>query len=143
MKKTVKCMTSTVIYEGGLRTTATHNASGNSIITDAPIDNHGKGEAFSPTDLAATSLAVCMLTVMGIHAQGRDIIMDGSTAAVTKVMAASPRRIAEIHVDVKINNPTQYEKKRSQLERVGLNSPVAKSLHPDIKQLVTFRYPEA
>jgi putative redox protein len=133
-------MTSKVVYNGQLRTQATHLRSGNNIITDAPIDNHGRGEAFSPTDLAATSLATCMLTVMGIYADGRGINMDNSTADVTKIMAENPRRIAEIHVDVLVN-ATLADKERKQLEHIGLNCPVAKSLHPDIKQVIKFSYP--
>ena len=133
-------MTSKVIYTGNLRTQATHLRSGNSIITDAPTDNHGRGEAFSPTDLAATSLATCMLTVMGIYAEGRGIKLDDSTADVTKIMAENPRRIAEIHVDVFIHTVLP-DKERQQLEHIGLNCPVAKSLHPDVKQVVKFSYP--
>ena len=132
--------TSKVIYQGNLRATCIHERSGSEIITDAPVDNHGKGEAFSPTDLAATSLATCMLTVMGIYANGRDIQLDGSTAEVTKIMAEHPRRIAEIHVDLIILNNMLTDKERELLEQVGLNCPVAKSLHPDIKQVVRFSY---
>ncbi|MDX2002765.1 MAG: OsmC family protein [Chitinophagales bacterium] len=134
-------MTSQVFYEGDLRTTCTHLASNQSIITDAPLDNHGKGEAFSPTDLAATSLATCMLTVMGIYAQSRNIVIDGSYAHIQKIMANNPRRIAEIQVDIFINNNALSDKERMQLEQIGLNCPVAKSLHPDIMQQVNFSYP--
>ena len=132
--------TSKVIYQGDLRTTCIHERSGSEIITDAPVDNHGKGEAFSPTDLAATSLATCMLTVMGIWAKAREIQLEGSTAEVVKIMAENPRRIAEIHVDLIIMNNLLTEKEQQQLEHVGLNCPVAKSLHPDIKQVINFRY---
>src|SRR6201999_104810 len=87
-------------YLGGLRTEATHLQSGTKIITDAPVDNHGRGEAFSPTDLLATSLGNCMLTVMGIAAQTHGINMDGTTCSITKIMAADPRRVAEIQAIV-------------------------------------------
>jgi len=131
---------SKVIYKGDLRTLATHLASGESIITDAPVDNNGKGEAFSPTDLAATSLANCMMTVMGIAANARNIEIEKMEAEVTKIMAANPRRISEIiiNLDLKINEDT--ENYRKVLTEVGLNCPVAKSLHPDIKQSVTINY---
>ena len=92
--------TSKVIYLGGLRTNSTHLQSGIEIITDAPLDNQGKGEAFSPTDLMATSLANCMLTIMGIAARTHEIDIDGTTAEVTKIMAAEPRRVAEIHINL-------------------------------------------
>lgn len=135
-------MTSKVVYTGNLRTEATHLRSGNTIITDAPVDNHGKGEAFSPTDLAATSLADCLLTVMGIYAAGRNIDLTGSTAEVTKIMAENPRRIAEIVVNVFINNANIPDKERKQLEHIGYNCPVSKSLHPDLKQTISFSYPQ-
>lgn len=91
-------MTSEVIYVGELRTTAKHLQSGNSILTDAPVDNHGKGQNFSPTDLVATALATCMITVMGIKANQKGLNIEGTKAEVTKIMAANPRRIAEIQV---------------------------------------------
>ena len=133
-------ITSKVIYQGDLRTTCIHERSQAEIITDAPVDNHGKGEAFSPTDLTATSLATCMLTVMGIHAKSRELGIEGSIAEVTKVMAENPRRIAEIHIDIIILNQMLNEKETHLLEHIGLNCPVAKSLHPDIKQVVRFSY---
>lgn len=133
--------TSIVKYLGGLRTEATHLESGNVIITDAPKDNHGNGEAFSPTDLAATSLACCMISVMGIVSR-RDNIKDceGAVAEVTKVMYAEPRRIGEIHIKITMpaNNYSDREKKI--LENAAYTCPVAKSLHPDIKQEITFVY---
>ena len=90
--------TSTVTYQGELRTSAIHLKSNNEVITDAPTDNHGKGEAFSPTDLLATSLASCMLTIMGIKARDMDVDLAGTTANVTKVMATDPRRVSEVQV---------------------------------------------
>ena len=95
--------TSKVTYQDDLRTTAIHLQSNNEIITDAPVDNQGKGEAFSPTDLLATCLASCMLTIIGIKARDMDIDIAGTTADVTKVMAADPRRVSEIHVAITFN----------------------------------------
>lgn len=132
-------MTAIVTYETGLRTVATHLLSGKSIITDAPPDNHGRGEAFSPTDLCATSLAVCMLTVMGIYAEKKNISLQGSKAEVTKVMASNPRRISRVKVDVFLPAGIAEEEKKK-LEDIGLNCPVAKSLHPEIEQDITFHY---
>ena len=132
-------MTSIVTYQKGLRTTCIHSLSGNTIFTDAPPDNHGKGEAFSPTDLAATSLATCMLTVMGIHAEKNQINLDGAKAEVTKIMANDPRRITGIIVNLSMPAlVSQTERKK--LEEIAINCPVAKSLHPEIKQDVTFYY---
>jgi putative redox protein len=134
--------TSEVTYLGELRTEAVHLQSGNKIVTDAPKDNHGKGEAFSPTDLAATSLASCMLSVMGILALKESITKsDGAVAKVTKVMYAEPRRIGEIHISITMpaNNFTEKEKKM--YEHAAHTCPVAKSLHPDVKQVIEFVYP--
>lgn len=132
--------TSTVIYQGNLRTQATHLGSGQMIITDAPLDNHGKGEAFSPTDLAATSLACCMITVMNIAANGRGIEIESMNAEVTKIMAANPRRISEIVIDLKIKGKDLSESQKSILEEIGRNCPVALSLHPDLKQNISFHF---
>jgi uncharacterized OsmC-like protein len=128
--------TSKVVYEGGLRTTATHLRSGQSITTDAPPDNNGRGEAFSPTDLAATSLASCMMTIIGIAAEKRNVSISDMEAEVTKVMAANPRRISEIHLDLKLRISPDDASLREVLETAGRNCPVAKSLHPDILQEV-------
>lgn len=131
--------TSKVIYNGSLRTTATHLKSGEEIITDAPVDNNGKGEAFSPTDLLATSLANCMLTVMGIASRTHAIKMDGTMAEVTKVMAEAPRRVSEIHIEFSF--PDSYsDKQKKILEHAALTCPVAQSLHPDIKMVVNFNW---
>ena len=124
-------------YLGGLRTEATHVQSGTKIFTDAPVDNHGKGEAFSPTDLLAASLASCMLTVMGIKARSAEIDMDGTTCSVTKIMAVDPRRVAEIVISFKF--PQQYsEKEQLILERSALTCPVYYSLDKDLKKTVDF-----
>jgi putative redox protein len=133
--------TSEVIYLGELRTEAVHLQSGNKLITDAPKDNHGKGEAFSPTDLAATSLACCMLSVMGIVAKKDGITSgEGAKATVLKVMYAEPRRIGEIHVEIFMPAKGFSEKERKIYENAAYTCPVAKSLHPDIKQVIKFTY---
>ncbi|MCC6818730.1 MAG: OsmC family protein [Bacteroidia bacterium] len=134
--------TSKVIYLGELRANAEHLASGNIIVTDAPIDNHGKGEAFSPTDLAATSLASCMITVLGIYCQNNAIDMKGTSAEVTKIMnTEGPRRIVGIDVNLTIKTSTEMdEKHRIILERVALTCPVSLSLHPDLKQTININF---
>jgi putative redox protein len=131
--------TSEVIYQGNLRTKAVHLKSLQEIITDAPTDNNGKGEAFSPTDLLATSLGSCMLTVMGIVAKRHNINIDETRVEIVKVMAENPRRIAEIEVDMYFVNAI-LEKDRMLLENTALSCPVAKSLHADIKQKIRFHY---
>jgi uncharacterized OsmC-like protein len=132
--------TSIVTYHGDLRTEAKHVNSNNKIITDAPLDNQGKGEAFSPTDLTATSLASCMMTIMGIVAKREGITLEGCLAEVTKIMGTEPRRIIEIKVDLKIKDFYLTDKQKRILENAALTCPVAKSLHPDIKQNVNFEY---
>lgn len=132
--------TSTVEYQGNLRTQALHLQSNNQIITDAPTDNHGKGEAFSPTDLLATSLASCMLTIIGIKAEAMDIDVIGTRAEVTKIMTDKPRRVKEIQVVITFNQLLD-ERTKNRLEAAAFSCPVAKSLHPDIEQNVTFYYP--
>lgn len=131
--------TSKVTYLGDLRTSSVHLQSGNTIITDAPTDNHGKGEAFSPTDSVANALATCMLTVMGIKARDLEVDFTGSTADVTKIMGTDPRRITEIHVHFEMNLVTD-EKNKIILERTALTCPVFFSLHPDIKKEITFNW---
>ena len=129
--------TSKVTYQGDLRTTAIHLQSNNEIITDAPTDNHGKGEAFSPTDLLATSLASCMLTIIGIKAADMDIDVTGTKAEVTKVMAADPRRVSEVHVVITFAQAID-ERTQKIFYNTALTCPVANSLHPDIKQNLEF-----
>jgi putative redox protein len=129
-----------VTYNGQLRTTATHGPSGNSLITDAPKDNMGKGEAFSPTDLVATALATCILTTMGIVAQRNNIDMSGATARVTKEMVTSPiRRIGRLPVTVKMPNKLSDEDQK-RLENAAHTCPVHKSLHTDIDAPITFTW---
>ena len=132
--------TSKIIYTGELHTEATHLASGNKITTDAPLDNHGKGQPFSPTDLMATSLATCMLTTMGIAANTHHINMDGASAEVTKVMAANPRRVSEVHITVTMPANNYSDKEKSILEHTARTCPVGLSLHPDILQDIKFIY---
>jgi uncharacterized OsmC-like protein len=131
-------MTSSITYLGDLRTECTHLKSGQTIITDAPIDNNGKGEAFSPTDLTATSLGACMVTIMGIAAQNHDIDIDGTRLEVTKHMVADPRRISAIDVNIIFPDKTYVGKEKKILEAAAKTCPVALSLHPDIKQNLNF-----
>ena len=131
--------TSKVTYLGELRTRCEHLASGSTFITDAPIDNNGKGEAFSPTDTVATGLANCMLTMMGIKSRDLRVTLDGTTALVTKTMAANPRRISKI--DVVMELPADVNmKSRKILEKTALTCPVLYSLHPDIEKVVVFNW---
>jgi putative redox protein len=127
-------------YRGELRCAATHGPSGETLLTDAPVDNHGKGESFSPTDLVATALGSCMLTLMGIFAARHEIDLRGSSVVVHKEMTATaPRRIAkltsEIHVPLPANHP-----QRDALERAALTCPVHESLRPEIERPVTFAW---
>lgn len=133
-------LTSTVNYHGELRTTCTHIRSDSSIITDAPVDNHGKGEAFSPTDLLATSLATCMLTTMGIRAMKENIPFPTASAEVTKIMGANPRRVTGVTVTVNLQGLGFTDEQRKIMEETAINCPVAKSLHPEIRQDVNFVY---
>ena len=133
-------MTSKVNYLGDLRTSAIHIASDKNIITDAPIDNQGKGEAFSPTDTVATALASCLLTIMGIKARHLNIDITKTSAEVTKVMASNPRRISEIEITV--NFTKSYDRRiKKILEKAALTCPVSNSLHPDLKQNILFNWP--
>jgi uncharacterized OsmC-like protein len=131
--------TSKVTYIGDLRTSSIHLQSGSEIITDAPTDNIGKGEAFSPTDSIANGLASCMFTVMGIKAQEMGVDFSDSTAEVTKIMAAEPRRISEIHVSFDMNLAAD-EKTKTILERTAMTCPVFYSLHPDIIKVIVFNW---
>jgi uncharacterized OsmC-like protein len=131
--------TSKVTYLGELRTSSIHLQSGSEIISDAPIDNNGKGEAFSPTDTVANGLASCMFTVMGIKATDLGVDFSGSTAEVTKIMAAEPRRISQINVAFHMNLDTD-EKTKTILERTAMTCPVHYSLHPDIKKEIVFNW---
>lgn len=127
-------------YKGDLRTAAQHVASGNSIITDAPTDNNGKGEAFSPTDLVCAALGSCMMTIMGIVANRSNIDVAGMEIDITKVMAAEPRRISEVILNFRMPAVNYTDKEKATLENAARTCPVALSLHPDIKQTVQFLY---
>jgi len=130
-------MTSEVTYIGELRTSCIHLRSGNEIITDAPVDNNGLGQAFSPTDTVATALASCMLTMMGIKARDMEVDLKNSVAKVTKHMAANPRRISQI--DIELHQPAKiFEKHKKILEHTARTCPVILSLHPDVKKKIVF-----
>lgn len=130
-------MTAKVTYNGGLRTSCVHLKSGDSFTTDAPLDNNGLGQAFSPTDTVATGLASCMLTMMGIKANGLDIDITNATAEVVKHMASAPRRISKIEIE--LNLPANIsEKNRKILEHTANTCPVHYSLHPEIEKVITF-----
>jgi len=132
--------TAEVIYKGQLRSECTHLQSGTKIVTDAPTDNFGKGEAFSPTDLVAIALASCMITTVGVITRLENIILDGSKLTVKKIMENNPRRIAAIHIDIEINNSNLTEEQKKRIEEIAQNCPVAKSLDPDLIQKVNFTY---
>lgn len=132
-------MTSKVTYVGELRTEAIHLQSNTIIYTDAPKDNHGKGEAFSPTDLVATALASCMISIMGIVAMKDGMTpIEGTTAEVLKVMVPDPRRIGEVQIKITFPKKDYTDKEKKIYENAALTCPVAKSLHPDLKQIVDF-----
>lgn len=133
-------LTSKIEYLGELRTQATHLQSNNQIITDAPTDNHGKGEAFSPTDLTASSLASCMLTIMGIKVAEWNKSMLGAIATVTKVMYSNPRRIGELHITIEVPENDFTEKEKQLLINAAHTCPVANSLHPDIQQIIDIKF---
>lgn len=130
-------MTSKIIYKGDLRTEATHIRSGSTIITDAPIDNKGKGEAFSPTDLVATALASCMVTIMGIKADEMNLNIENTTLEVEKIMASNPRRINEVKIKIQIPLKTDAKNQKI-LEKAALTCPVAKTLSKEMKNSVEF-----
>ena len=131
-------MTSTIVYQGKLRTQANHVKSGEVFITDAPVDNNGKGEAFSPTDLLATSLAACAITIMGIAANTHGIEIDGTRADIVKHMASDPRRVSGVDITFYMPERSYDKKEKAILQNAALTCPVAKSLHPDILQNLTF-----
>jgi len=129
--------TAKIYYQHSLKTKATHLNSGEELTTDAPKDNNGDGAYFSPTDLAATSLVSCMLTVMGIYANQNKLELGSISCEMTKIMASNPRRISEINIAVDWHTDLD-EASIDKLKKVGLNCPVARSLHPDINQNVNF-----
>lgn len=135
-------MTATITYNGDLRTTAVHVRSGSSIETDAPVDNKGKGERFSPTDLVTVALATCILTTLGIAGPVHGIAIDGAECNVTKIMASDPRRISEIVIEIRFPMSGPYtDKQQSIIEHIAATCPVFLSLHPDVKKTVSFIWP--
>ena len=132
-------MTSKVTYLGDLRTSSIHIQSGTEILSDAPLDNNGKGEAFSPTDTVANCLATCMMTIMGIKARDLEIDLTGTTAEVVKIMNAEPRRIGAIEIVFQMQG-TDDLKSKTILERAAMTCPVFLSLHPDVEKRITFNW---
>ncbi|AWK05094.1 OsmC family peroxiredoxin [Flavobacterium crocinum] len=132
-------MTSKVTYLGDLRTSSIHVQSGSEIISDAPLDNNGKGEAFSPTDTVANALASCMMTIMGIKARDLEVDFVGSTAEVTKIMNAEPRRIGAIEIVFNMKSNAD-EKSRTILERAAMTCPVFLSLSSEIEKKISFNW---
>ena len=134
----------TSTYAHPLRTNNTHLASGQHVITDAPVDNHGLGQAFSPTDLLSTSLASCVLTIMGIHVNAKDYELISADASIQKTMAANPRRVAAIRIDFQVvlsGGASDHD--LAVLEKVGRACPVARSLHPELMQELHFSFERA
>lgn len=128
-------------YLGNLCTQAIHLASKETILTDAPTDNNGKGEAFSPTDLVCAALGSCMATIMGIIAERENISLQGLTWQTTKVMTDSPRRIAQIHIEFAFPNGQKLsDREKQKLENAARSCPVALSLSEEIQQIISFRY---
>ncbi len=132
--------TATITYLGNLRTESIHHQSGKTIISDAPIDNKGKGEAFSPTDLLSTSLGCCMLTIMGIVAERHGININGTTIEIAKIMETNPRRVGEIIVEFTMPKNNFSNKEKELLEHAAHTCPVAKSLSSELKQTTIFNY---
>jgi len=129
-----------ITYQGNLRCQAKHLPSGTTMLTDAPVDNMGKGQSFSPTDLVATALGTCMLTTMGIVAQRKNIDISGSTVSVTKEMVTAPiRRIGQLTVTIHVPHDLA-EDDRKRLEHAAHSCPVHKSMHPDVQMPVTFKW---
>jgi len=132
-------VTSSIKYVGELRTICIHLQSGTQILTDAPTDNHGKGEAFSPTDLVATALGSCMVSIMAIKSKDLEVDLNDSSVSITKIMQSEPRRIAKIIIDLNMSISTS-DKNKNILERSAMTCPVLLSLHPDIDKEVTFNW---
>ncbi|MFA5011814.1 MAG: OsmC family protein [Ignavibacteria bacterium] len=132
--------TSILKYLGNLRTEMTHVKSGQVVVTDAPFDNNGKGEAFSPTDLMSSSLCACMITIMGIAAQNHGFSIDGATAEITKIMSSEPRKVAGIHIEIKFPANNYSDKEKKIIEHITKTCPVALSLHESVSQEVKLTY---
>ncbi len=127
-------------YLGDLRVECTHLQSGTVIVTDAPTDNQGKGEAFSPTDLCAASLAACAMTIIGIYAKNHNVDVDGMRAEVTKTMSANPRRIQRIDVIITMPDKEYSDREKTAIERAAHTCPVHASLHPDTEKAIVFKW---
>ena len=132
--------TVTATYLGDLRVESVHAASGARLVTDAPVDNNGKGEAFSPTDLCVTALASCAMTIIGIYGKMHDVDVTGTTIEVTKTMSANPRRIGKLEVVFTMPDREYTDKQKTMIERAAHTCPVHLSLHPDVEQVFTFRW---
>lgn len=132
--------TARILYIGDLRTEAEHVRSGNKLTTDAPVDNNGKGEFFSPTDLLATSLGACMVTIMGMSAKTHGFNIDGTKISVQKIMGTNPRRVVEIVIDLHFPHNNYSAKEKKLIELSAKECPVAQSLHPELKQTINFHY---
>lgn len=139
----MKNITSRIVYLGDLRCECTHTQSGTVIETDAPTDNRGKGERFSPTDTVCVALATCIITTMGIKAQDKNIDLKGTKIEVVKHMYSEPRRIGKIEVDLFLPGKNINEQERLILEKTGMACPVKRSLHPDIEQVIQFHWLDA
>ncbi len=128
-----------ILYEGQLHCNATHGPSHSQISTDAPVDNQGRGESFSPTDLLATALGTCMMTIMAIYGEKHGLILKGTTVRIEKHMKENPRRVGQLVIEMNIPlNPDESRKKA--LEAAALSCPVHKSLHPDVEVVTKFNY---
>jgi uncharacterized OsmC-like protein len=127
-------------YLGDLRTESVHIQSGSTLITDAPVDNHGRGEAFSPTDLMATAYGACVFTIIGIAAKTHGFTIDGAELQTTKIMGTDPRRIVELVTEITLPHNNYSPKERKIIELAAKECPVHNSLHPDLKKTVTFKY---
>lgn len=137
-------MTSTIVYDGNLRTIATHLQSGTVIETDAPLDNQGKAERFSPTDLVATALGTCMMTIMGIKARDMNINLVNTKIDIRKIMKSDPRRIGSIDLTFSFpDEPQLTEKEKTILERAAHTCPVMYSIHPEVEVSVAFQWKDA
>jgi putative redox protein len=129
-----------VEYQGNLRTQAKHLKSGNTVVTDAPVDNNGKGEAFSPTDLVSAALSSCMMTIMGMVAEREEVDLKGLRSEVVKIMASNPRRIAEIQITFHHPSLIATDVQKQKLKNAALTCPVALSLSDLIKQTIVFNF---
>lgn len=129
-----------ILYTGGLHSECTHNQSGTVITTDAPLDNHGTGASFSPTDLLCNALATCMISIIGIASKTHDFDVVGTKMEVTKIMESNPRKVGEIIVEIFFPEQNYSDKTKAIIEKSALTCPVYLSLHPDVKKTVHFHY---